>query len=240
MRTKSLLIAIPLIIATTVVGVLGGMIAFGTADRPAEMVSVTKAAASIDRSDLPPLSRYAARDGTALAYRAYPGDPERIAVVIHGSVEGSTVMHAVAKTLHAQGLTVYALDMRGHGASGQRGDIDYSGQLDDDLADFVKTLRSVHPHAALELVGFSSGGSFTARIAGGRYGELFDRYVLLSPTLPPGAPTVRPDSGGWVKVGLPRAIAINILARFHVHWFDGLPIVLFAVPPNSTEVTSAY
>ena len=37
MRTKTLLIAIPVGIVATVVGVLGGMIAFGTADQPAEM-----------------------------------------------------------------------------------------------------------------------------------------------------------------------------------------------------------
>jgi pimeloyl-ACP methyl ester carboxylesterase len=240
MSVTQWLIAVPSAIVAAIVLVLGGMIAFGTAEQPGEMASVTKAAQSIDRSDLPPVSRYTARDGATLAYRAYPGDPARVAVLIHGSVEGSSVMHAVAKTLQAQGMTVYAPDMRGHGGSGQRGDIDYIGQLDDDLADFAAAIRPAHPHAAFELIGFSSGGSFTARIAGGRYGELFDRYVLLSPTLPPGSPTVRPNSGGWVKVGLPRAIAISILSRFGVHWFDGLPIVLFAVAPGSTDVTSAY
>lgn len=240
MTTLGLFVSIPLVILMIVGTVLGGMIAFGTADKPAEMLSVTKSAQAIDRSDLPLLLHYKARDGADLAYRTYPADPKRVVVLIHGSVEGSTVMHAVAKRLQSQGLSVYAPDIRGHGGSGRRGDIDYIGQLDDDLADFVAAIRPAHPHAAVELIGFSSGGSFTARIAGGRYGELFDRYVLLSPTLPPGSPTVRPNSGGWVKVGMPRAIAISILSRFNMHWFDGLPIVLFALPPNSDELTPAY
>jgi non-heme chloroperoxidase len=240
MSINSFLIAVPLTIIAAAVLVFAGAIAINTAEQPHEMVSVTKAAQSIDRSDMPPLSHYTARDGATLAYRAYPADPERVAVVVHGSVEGSSVMHAVSKTLQAEGITVYAPDMRGHGASGRRGDIDYLGQLDDDLADLVAAIRPAHPHAKIELVGFSSGASFSARIAGGRYGELFDRYVLLSPTLSPGSPTVRANSGGWVSVALPRAIALSILDRFGVHWFENLPIVLFATAPGSTDVTSSY
>lgn len=41
------------------------------------------------------------------------------------------------KALCSEGFVVYAPDIRGHGNTGQRGDIDYSGQLDDDFADLV-------------------------------------------------------------------------------------------------------
>jgi alpha-beta hydrolase superfamily lysophospholipase len=37
--------------------------------------------------------------------------------------------------VRAAGITTYVPDIRGHGGSGRRGDIDYIGQLDDDLAD---------------------------------------------------------------------------------------------------------
>ena len=77
-----------------VAGILAGMLAFGTAGKPEEMESVTRAAQSIDRSEIPALSHYASRNGATLAYRAYPGATQHIAVLIHGSVEGSTVMHA--------------------------------------------------------------------------------------------------------------------------------------------------
>jgi non-heme chloroperoxidase len=48
-------------------------------------------------------------------------------------------MNPLAKTLQAEGVTVYAPDLRGHGSSGRRGDIDYIGQLDDDLVDLYQS-----------------------------------------------------------------------------------------------------
>ncbi len=41
-------------------------------------------------------------------------------------------MHALAEALRTAGVTAYVLDIRGHGGSGRRGDIDYIGQIDDD------------------------------------------------------------------------------------------------------------
>ena len=68
-------------------------------------------------------------------------------------------------------------------APGRRGDIDYIGQLDDDLADLVALIRRDKPAASLTLIGFSGGGAFTIRIAGGRYGALFDRFILIDPAI---------------------------------------------------------
>jgi pimeloyl-ACP methyl ester carboxylesterase len=59
-----------------------------------------------------------------LAYRAYPGGGQQVAVLIHGSAGQSPGMHALARTLNETVATVYALDVRGYGASGRRGDID--------------------------------------------------------------------------------------------------------------------
>jgi non-heme chloroperoxidase len=217
--------------------ILAAMLAFGTAAVPRE---ITTTARSIDRSDLPPVGRYGARDGASLAYRAYPAGDDRVAIVVHGSAEGGAIMHIVACTLQAAGITVYAPDIRGHGQSGRRGDIDYVGQIEDDLADLVAYIRMRHPAASLALVGFSSGGGFAARIAGGRYGDLFERYVLLSPTLPPGAPTFRANAGGWMRPYVARIIALRILRSFAIYWFDGLPVVAFAVAPGAAELTKTY
>ena len=49
-------------------------------------------------------------------------------------------MHALAKALRDAGVSAYVLDIRGHGGSGRCGDVDYIGQIDDDLADFVTNL----------------------------------------------------------------------------------------------------
>jgi hypothetical protein len=52
------------------------------------------------------------------------------------------------------------------GDRAQRGEIDYIGQVDDDLVDLIATIHPEHANAALTLIGFS-GGAFTIRIAGG-------------------------------------------------------------------------
>jgi len=130
--------------------------------------------------------------------------------------------------------------MRGHGDSGRNGDIDYLGQLEDDLADFVKELQPLHPHASLSLIGFSSGGGFVLRAIASPDEKLFDRFIMISPALPQNAPTIRPDTGGWVSVAKPRIIALTILNRLGINWFNGLSIVAFATPPQVTYLTSVY
>ena len=72
--------------------VLAGLIA-SPVRRPPELTSISKTAGAVDRSTMPGINRFHARDGTELAYRHYPaGAPPsgQIAVVVHGS-SGSSV-----------------------------------------------------------------------------------------------------------------------------------------------------
>ena len=39
----------------------------------------------IDYSELPKLQNYTARDGTLLAYRHYPGESNKVLILLHGS-----------------------------------------------------------------------------------------------------------------------------------------------------------
>ncbi|MDP2825749.1 MAG: alpha/beta fold hydrolase [Sulfuritalea sp.] len=222
--------------------VIAALIAFGGSGPPPPLAAVSRAVTQARFESLPALSRYTARDGTALAYRAYPAPAaRRVAVLIHGSSGDSHAMHGVGLALARAGIAAYSLDMRGHGASGRRGDIDYVGQLDDDLADFVAELRSAHPGAQLSLVGHSSGGGFSLRIAGGRQGALFDRYLLLAPLLHQQAPTTRPNAGGWVKPFVPRLIGLGILDGLGLEWFQHLPVLAFALPPEvAARTTPTY
>lgn len=218
---------------------IAAMIAFDAASPPPPLAAVSRAVTRIDYQGLPALSHHTARDGTALAYRAYPArDARRVAVLIHGSSGDSHAMHAVGLALARAGIAAYALDMRGHGASGRRGDIDYVGQLDDDLADFVAGLRAAHPGAQLSLVGHSSGGGFALRIAGGPLGAMFDRYLLLAPLLHQQAPTTRPQAGGWVRVFVPRMIGLSLLDALGLPWFQQLPVLAFALPAEAAARTT--
>jgi len=132
-------------------------------------------------------------------------------------------------------------DLRGHGHDGTMGDIDYVGQLDDDLADLVGVIRPLHPKAHLILAGHSSGGGFVFRIAVGPVAPLFDRFVLLAPIMPYGAVTYRPNVGGWATPYVGRIIALKILNRLGIRWFNGLTAVAFAVDPHaSVPLTAAY
>jgi pimeloyl-ACP methyl ester carboxylesterase len=209
---------------------------------PPPLASIAQAARHIDTTGLPPLQRWPARDGTALAWRAYgPAQAQRVAVLVHGSSADGRNMHRVGLALAEAGITAYALDIRGHGASGTRGDVPKVGQLDEDIADVVAELKRRHPGTALTMIGFSSGGGFTLRTAGGVNGELFDRYVMVAPMLHQSAPTARPDTGGWVKVNLPRAVGLTILDRLGIDAFGHLPVLAFALPPEAAaERTTMY
>jgi pimeloyl-ACP methyl ester carboxylesterase len=217
--------------------VLAAMIA-APLKNPAPLASISSTARGVDRSTMPGVQRFAARDGTDLAYRHYPARGAavgRIAVLIHGSSGSSTSIHALADALAARGVDTYAMDVRGHGASGTRGDIAYIGQLEDDLADFVGEIRTVDPAAPLTLIGHSAGGGFALRVAGSKIQNLFACTVLLAPYLGYTAPTNQPDSGGWASGDIPRFIALVLMRGIGIDCCEALPTLAFAVPPNSAQ-----
>jgi non-heme chloroperoxidase len=215
------------------------VIAFNAPTLPPAMASMVDSLRQID-PDFPAPRQFQARDGASLQYYGYPAAPDKVAVLIHGSAGPGTSMHALAQALRAAGVTVYVLDIRGHGGSGRRGDIDYIGQIDDDVADFIAQLGPARSGETRTLVGFSAGAGFTIRFAGGRYGELFDRYVFLSPILP-GSPALRPNAGGWTNIALPRIVTIAWLDRLGIPWFDGASVISYAVSPETSQsVTSSY
>jgi alpha-beta hydrolase superfamily lysophospholipase len=207
---------------------------------PPEMRSVSDSRNGIDFSNLPPAERFQARDGTMLGFRHYPASGPatgRGAIFIHGSSGSSgTVNHALTAALAARGVETWAVDIRGHGTSGTRGDIGYVGQLEDDLADFVAFVRKTAPDLPLTLIGHSAGGGLALRIAGSPLQGLFVRTVLLAPYLGYDAPTNRPHAGGWANADLPRLLALSVLRKIGISCCEALPVLAFAVPPNSAKI----
>jgi pimeloyl-ACP methyl ester carboxylesterase len=203
--------------------------------RPPPLASISNTARAVDRSTMPDIERFQARDGTGLAYRHYSARGAavgRVAVLVRGSSGSSTSIHALA----ARGVEIFAVDIRGHGASGARGDLGYVGQLEDDLVDFVAVVRKNSPDAPLTLIGHSAGGGFALRVAASPIQNLFARTVLLAPYLGYNAPTNRPNSGGWASADLPRIIGLIALRAIGVTCCDALPVVAFAVPPHSEKI----
>jgi len=224
---------------------LGALLAVPVSPPP-PLESIRAGALAVDRSGMPDLSHFQARDGSSLAYRAYPaanGDKQKIAILIHGSGGHSTIMNGIAKRLAAENFLVVVPDIRGHGASGTRGDIAYYGQLDDDLDDLVAELRRQYLTGRFRLLGFSSGGGFALRAAVGNLSAAFQRLVLVSPYLGYDAPSTRSpgDSATWANADVPRFLALNLLRRFDLRCCEGLPVIAFAVSPGSEKyVTYRY
>jgi pimeloyl-ACP methyl ester carboxylesterase len=228
-----------------VVVLIAGVLLAVPLSPPPPLESIRAGAMAIDRSGMPELSRFQARDGTSLAYRIYPaanGETKKIAILVHGSAGHSTMMNEIAKRLAADNLLVIAPDMRGHGASGTRGDIAYYGQLDDDLDDLIAELRQRYLVGHFALLGFSSGGGFALRAATGNLSAAFDRVVLLSPYLGYDAGSSRSPVGGdaWANADIPRWLALTLLRRVGLRCCEELPVLAFAVAPGSEKFVTPH
>jgi alpha-beta hydrolase superfamily lysophospholipase len=226
--------------------VLIGLIAFGTAKLPAAATVISEPFSAIDVQALPALLRYKARDGTLLSYREYRADGRKVAVLLHGSAGSSGDMHSLALALQQSGVTALVPDVRGHGANHPHGDIAYVGQLEDDLADFIKSEKR-DSSSSWTILGFSSGAAFGLRFAAApSVGQMVDRYVLVSPYLRYNAPSVRQAKSGavapqsWAAAFTGRIIGLTILNHLGVHSWDGLPVLAFPVPEHSDSATRTY
>jgi pimeloyl-ACP methyl ester carboxylesterase len=228
-------------VIATIAAILAGLIAFGTASPPPKLASMTDPFEKVDYGDLPPLEIASVRGGSPIAFRRWqPADNADIVVIlIHGSAMSSSYLHLLGKAIAARGIAVYAPDIRGHGKTGRKGDIDYPRQLDDDLEDFVAMVRTRQPSSQLVLAGFSGGGSFALRASALPIGRSFARLVLISPQLGLRAPTAK--SRAWAQPFIPRIAALLILDRIGFHAFDYLPVIDFAIPQeNAGWLTGHY
>lgn len=245
MNAKTMRYKLPMTFSITLLVLLAALaaaVAFGGPRPIAPLASINDPFAKVDFSAVPAPQQFKARDGTALAWLHYPAangtaNAPRI-VLVHGSSSRARSLHVLAQGLAAAGFEVAALDMRGHGDSGPRGHAAYVGQLEDDVEDFMRAVPHNGPNT---LLGFSSGGGFVLRVAGGTRQALFDRYVLLSPFLHHSAPTNRPHNGGWVSVGLPRMVGLTLLNAVGVTTWNHLPALRFGLNAYAQQhLTPSY
>ena len=216
-------------------------IAFGGPATPTPLDQIGERFETVDWSDLPTPQTYEARDGEALAFRSYPGNPAHVVLALHGSGGSGKALHPLAAALNEAGATVIVPDIRGHGASGRRGDVDYSGQVSDDLDDLRALLTAEYPGARLTLLGFSMGGGLALREAARAPA---DRLVMLSPYLAHDAPPMEAANPfapehPWAVPGVPRLIGLSILSGFGIDSFDHLKVVNLATRPEDEEAVAA-
>ncbi|WP_373084229.1 alpha/beta hydrolase [Sneathiella sp.] len=195
-----------------------------------------------------PLQSYRASDGQELFFRRYESRKEGapLLVLVHGSGWHGLAFDQLARSLAAKEVAdVIVPDLRGHGvAPAHRGDIAYTGQLEDDLHDLIKAERKSNQKVALG--GHSSGGGLVIRFAGGEHAADIDGAILLAPFLKYNAPTTRQNSGGWATALTRRIIGLSMLNKIGITALNYLPIIDFAFPdavldgPLGQTVTRSY
>lgn len=175
---------------------------------------------------------YVARDTTNLFYRYIEGKSGLCIVLIHGSGSEGRYLVPMADALNgASDVTVVIPDLRGHGRSqgGSPGDVNYIGQFEHDLEDLLNHLRRSSKIKRVVIGGHSSGGGLAVKYSGNTLSK-FDGSVLLAPYLGHSAPTVRPNSGGWVQVANLRYAGLAMLNNIGITGLNNLPVLFFNRP----------
>ncbi|CUH62948.1 acyl-CoA esterase [Thalassovita gelatinovora] len=237
-RVAAISAAVPLAIALGLIG----------SQRPGEMTGSEGLDFSrqITRQTAPlPIEKVTMRDGFGLSVRSVPGPQNRpLVVLVHGSGWHGGQFDGLARQL-ADKADVLVPDLRGHGVDpGRRGDVDYIGQFEDDLADLIRA--KAKPGQKVVLAGHSSGGGLVVRFAGGAHGDLIEGAALMAPFLKYNAPTTRPNSGGWADVLTRRIIGLSMLNTVGIKALNALTVIQFNMPesvlngPLGATATTAY
>jgi alpha-beta hydrolase superfamily lysophospholipase len=191
--------------------------------------------------------QFTMRDGTHLFARHFPSESELTILLIHGVASDSSEFDRSAKLLQeATSATIFALDLRGHGQSeGERGDVDYIGQYEDDVADVIAEIRAGAPNGRLVLAGHSMGGGIALRFAQIDNAPPVDGHLLFAPHLGANAPTlpaVDPEGGetdgsaAFIQLHIPRIIGLTMLNTVGIRAFNGMGTLFFNLPSESARV----
>lgn len=196
---------------------------------------------SLDFSRIPessgqssPLIAYTTLDGDELGFRRFEAarDGAPLLLLVHGSGWHGLAYVQLAQRIAEAGLAnVVVPDLRGHGPNPQRrGDIDYIGQLENDLHALIK--QETNEGQSFVMAGHSSGGGLVIRYANGEFADDLDGAILMAPFLKHDAPTMRPSSGGWAEAKVRRIIGLSMLNMVGIKAFNHLPIIDFAFSQN--------
>ena len=127
-------------------------------------------------------------DGYRLPLRVWPATPAHgnqpaiVALGLHGFNDYAHAFAPLATSLAQGGITTYAVDQRGFGATALAGRWHGSEQLAADLSALTELLRDRYPQARLYLVGESMGGAVVIS-ALSRGSLAVDGAVLIAPAV---------------------------------------------------------
>jgi acylglycerol lipase len=127
-----------------------------------------------------------ARDGYALPYKRWQaaGAERAVVIALHGFNDYSNAFAEPGAWWAERGVTAYAYDQRGFGATAQRGLWAGVDVMVSDLEDAVGVVKARHPGRPLFLVGESMGGAIImAAAASSNSGIEADGLVLAAPAV---------------------------------------------------------
>jgi len=122
-------------------------------------------------------------DDIKLAYSdKYVSGSKLSIILVHGLAEHMGRYDEFINRLNDAGISVFTIDLRGHGQSGgKRGDIKSFDDYLNDMDAFVRHIKKTDPELKLALFGHSIGGliaiNYTAK------SDLIDLLVLSSPSI---------------------------------------------------------
>lgn len=189
----------------------------------------------------PEMQSWQARDGSALACRYFAADTQTVVILMHGGGSHAVPYTPLAQFICGRGLAqVYAPNLRGHFLSGQtRGDVEYIGQMEDDLADLLQHIRAQTPNAHIVLAGHSWGGGLVIRFAGGKYASQIDGCILLAPYPGPALSIFRRTAdAGWAKCFKLRVALLALLNVVQLRAFNRARVVHIDIPPAVQDAMS--
>ena len=144
-------------------------------------------------------------DGARLALREWTAttEPWAVVVALHGMNDYSNAFHFAGAAWAAEGVTTYAYDQRGFGASPGRGVWAGDALMQEDLRTVAALVRQRHPGAILVVAGESMGGAVAAEAFASDRPPTADRLVLMSPAV-----------WGWKEQPVPNKTLLWFAANF--------------------------
>ena len=222
--------------ATALVAGLAGCLG----DEPPEGTIEFDGIDRINETTLPERQKYATPEAAFPHYRRYDAeDADTVLVLLHTAGFDSRTLQPVARAISSTGAAhVVTPDLRGHGPNPEvRGDVDYIGQLEEDLRDLLNNLEKAYPDAKVVIGGHGTGGGVAVRFASSSLGTLADGYLLLAPYLGRDVSTTRRALGGWANFYGDRIVMLRVLTGFGMESYADMTTVEFDIPESVWDGT---
>jgi acylglycerol lipase len=109
--------------------------------------------------------------------------PHAVVLALHGFNDYHNAFAGVGPYLASRGITTYAIDQRGFGATENRGSWAGTERMTQDARDMLELLREQHPGLPVYLMGESMGGAVGLATVAAVDQKLVDGVVLVAPAV---------------------------------------------------------